>query len=79
MFAYLSSPLVLKNEQIEGVVPVKQGSDFADVCSEIYPIVVSLLIDGTCILVQEPVFLSFLKSEVYKFYEDFDSEISLAF
>ena len=78
-FAFLSSPFVFGDEQIEAIVLLKQVSDFADVRSETNPIVVSLLPDGSGVLVQEPSLPSFLKNDAYKFYEDLYSEMSLAF
>ena len=78
-FAFLSSPFVFGDEQIDAIVLVKQVSDFADVRSETNPIVVSLLPDGSGVLVQEPSLPSFLKNEVHKFYEDCDPEMSVAF
>ena len=73
IFAFLSPSFVFGNEQVEVVVLHKQVHDINDVRDASNPLVMSLLPDGSGILVEEPALPHFMASQIDNLYDGCDS------
>ena len=73
IFAFVSPSFVFGNEQVEVVVLHKQVHDIKDVRDATNPVTMSLLPDGTGILVEEPALPNFMASQIDALYDGCES------